>query len=402
MKKIVWLFMFLVAFLNLWFANDYIFFYGNWCAHCAEVEEYFEEHNIYDKYNIISKEIYFDNTNREEFLNYGLKLQISSSHMGVPFLLIDNNWVYDYLLGDKPIVDFFEKKEIDESILLSQNKKNINSEENILIKPDSLEKASYNSDKEIIEEENIIEITKDTWLVNNKSDKKTIKERLWFFWIMLPAAIADSINPCEFAIIVLLLWTLLIRTKNRRKVILTWLSFSFAIFVSYFLMGIGLWSAFSSSSNTSLIKIIAWSLGILVWLANLKDVFWHGKIFVMEVPFSRRPRLQKFVKSITSPIWAFFIWLVVSLFLLPCTSGPYITILTFMSASQIDKLRGMLYLFIYNIFFIIPMVLITVLVCVWESRIENLNNLKDKYNWLIHLIVWLLMLGLWVYVFITL
>jgi len=418
MKKIILSFMFLFAFIGFWFAENYIFFYGNWCAHCAQVEQYFDENDMYSKYNIASKEMYFDNDNREEFLNYWQQLQIPSSNMGVPFLLIDDNWEYNYILGDKPIIDFFEGKNSNDIILASAEKVEIDKDlwntdtkkietkkSEFIEQPIEQEKKeiSYSDlENNMIEEGPMMSIIQDNWSESYEWNKKTIKERIWFFGIMLPAAIADSINPCEFAIIVLLLWTLLLKTKNRRKVILTWLSFSFAIFVSYFLMGIGLRRAFSSATNVNLIKIIAWSLWILVWLANLKDVFWHGKLFVMEVPFSRRPRLQKFVKSITSPIWAFFIWLVVSLFLLPCTSGPYITILTFMSASQVDKLRGMLYLFVYNIFFIVPMILITFLVSFWQSRVEKLNKLKDKYNWLTHLIVWLLMLWLWAYVFITL
>ncbi|MDD3262614.1 MAG: cytochrome c biogenesis CcdA family protein [Candidatus Absconditabacteria bacterium] len=418
MKKIILSFMSLFAFIGFGFTESYIYFYGNGCAHCAQVEQYFDENDMYSKYNIVSKEIYFNNDNREEFLNYGQQLQIPSSSMGVPFLLVDDNGKYDYILGDKPIIDFFEKKNSNDIVLASIEKVEIDKDlGNTDIKHIETQKSEFieqpieQENKEVsysdlennmIEEELMMSTIQDSGSESYEGNKKTTKERLGFFGIMLPAAIADSINPCEFAIIVLLLGSLLVRTKNRRKVILTGLSFSFAIFLSYFLMGIGLRRAFSSATNVNLIKIIAGSLGILVGLANLKDVFWHGKLFVMEVPFSRRPRLQKFVKSITSPIGAFFIGLVVSLFLLPCTSGPYITILTFMSASQVDKLRGMLYLFVYNIFFIVPMILITFLVSFGQSRVEKLNKLKDKYNWLTHLIVGLLMLGLGAYVFITL
>jgi hypothetical protein len=43
-------------------------------------------------------------------------------------------------------------------------------------------------------------------------------------------------------------------------------------------------------------------LGILIGLANIKDYFWYGKGFVMEVPFSWRPTMKKFMSSITSPM----------------------------------------------------------------------------------------------------
>jgi cytochrome c biogenesis protein CcdA len=47
----------------------------------------------------------------------------------------------------------------------------------------------------------------------------------------------------------------------------------------------------------------------------------------MEVPLAWRPAMHKIIKKATSPIGAFIVGFVVSLFLLPCTSGPYITIL---------------------------------------------------------------------------
>ncbi|MDR0861052.1 MAG: hypothetical protein LBO09_09110 [Candidatus Peribacteria bacterium] len=75
------------------------------------------------------------------------------------------------------------------------------------------------------------------------------------------------------------------------------------------------------------LKRIVGIVGLLVGLANLKDYFRYGKGFVMEVPLSRRPAMMKITKSVTSPAGAFVIGVIVSLFLLPCSSGPYLTIL---------------------------------------------------------------------------
>jgi cytochrome c biogenesis protein CcdA len=96
------------------------------------------------------------------------------------------------------------------------------------------------------------------------------------------------------------------------------------------------------------------------------------------------------------------IWFIVSLFLLPCTSGPYITILWYLaSESSSISTRWMIYLIVYNIIFILPMVIITLLVWLWVKSAEELATFRHKNIKLIHLIVWLLMLGLWVYVLLT-
>lgn len=418
MKKI---YLLLLLFLSFWIglSQDYIFFYGNWCTHCAKVEEFFKENEIDNIFSIQRKEIYFNNTNRKEFLEYGEKLWIPSENLWVPLLIVNNENTCSNLIWDQKIINYFNEKIVKVNISKSPDTCTTKELDTGVIKiyDETTMPKHKTTDPIIIKtqepELEIIDITNwsdtiNSWIMveNNtlntkESQKKTFKDRLSFFAIMLLAAISDSINPCEFTIIILLLWTILIKTKSRRRAIFTWLAFSLSIFVSYFLLWLGLWKMFSSTTNTNLIKIIAGSLGILVWLANLKDVFWYGKWFVMEVPFSWRTRLKAFVQSITSPIGAFFIGIIVSLFLLPCTSWPYITILTYLSSESIERIWGLVYLFIYNIFFILPMVVITILVSYWMSDIEKLNILKDKYNRLIHLVVWLLMLGLWAYVFLT-
>jgi cytochrome c biogenesis protein CcdA len=68
------------------------------------------------------------------------------------------------------------------------------------------------------------------------------------------------------------------------------------------------------------LKRIVGIVGLLVGLANLKDYFRYGKGFVMEVPLSRRPLMMKIIKKVVSPAGAFVVGVIVSLFLLPCSS----------------------------------------------------------------------------------
>jgi hypothetical protein len=50
--------------------------------------------------------------------------------------------------------------------------------------------------------------------------KDSLSTRLSFFAIMLPAALADSINPCAFAVMLLLLTTILSKTQDKKKALL--------------------------------------------------------------------------------------------------------------------------------------------------------------------------------------
>ncbi len=240
-----------------------------------------------------------------------------------------------------------------------------------------------------------------TWLENIELDteiKEWIKE--WFLWVMMPAALADSINPCAFAVMLILLAAILKKSKSKKKAMLAGILFALTIFVMYFLMGLGLLNAMASTDNTYVLKLVIWILWVLVWLANLKDYFFPDVWPRMEVPEAWKPNMQKITSSITSPIGAIWIWIIISLFLLPCTSGPYITILGYLSTETVAR-SWYMYLFIYNFIFILPMLVIVILVWTGTEKVEKLARFrKDNVN-LLHLIVWILMLWLGLYVLMT-
>ena len=60
----------------------------------------------------------------------------------------------------------------------------------------------------------------------------------------------------------------------------------------------------------------------------------------MEVPLSWRPKMMKLIQSVISPCGAFVIGILVSLFLLPCSSGPYMVILGLLKSTNIG-LKGL-------------------------------------------------------------
>lgn len=237
-----------------------------------------------------------------------------------------------------------------------------------------------------------------TWELLN-SDISGLSDRLRFLFILVPAALWDSINPCAFAVMFILLSSILQKSGSKNKVLLAWFLFILAVFISYTAMWIGLYHALASSTNTFYLKLTVWIIWILVWLANLKDYFWYGKWFVMEVPFAWRKNMKKILNSIVSPGWAFIVWFIISLFLLPCTSGPYITVLWYLAAeSSTINLWWYIYIIMYNIIFIIPMVIITFIIWFWLKSTWELKEIKELNTERIHLITWLIMLALGLYI----
>jgi len=87
--------------------NKIIYFYGEGCPHCANVEQFLEENNIEEKIQFEKKEIYSSKENANLLLLIAKeKCKLSENEIGVPFLWDKGTC----LMGDEPIIDNFKEK----------------------------------------------------------------------------------------------------------------------------------------------------------------------------------------------------------------------------------------------------------------------------------------------------
>lgn len=86
---------------------------------------------------------------------------------------------------------------------------------------------------------------------------KTLMDRLQFFIFLVPAALGDSINPCAFAVMFILLSSILRQGQSRKRVLFSGFMFIFAVFISYIAIGLGLYQALASASNVYYVKLFA-------------------------------------------------------------------------------------------------------------------------------------------------
>jgi len=328
---------------------DIYLFYGEGCPHCGAVEEYFSENDLYSKYPIQKKEIYSNRENAILFTELLDELDYPRTGRGVPLVIVGDK----VFLGDTPIIAGFESA-ADEYLANYE--------------------VNQNQDNE------------------QSSEGKTQESKLDLtLAAVIAAAAVDAINPCAFAVLIILMSTVL-SAGTGRKALQTGAAFAFSIFISYFLMGLGLYKALSFGNISHIFyEIIGW-LAILLGIFNLKDFFWYGKGFLMEVPQSWRPNMKSLIKSVTSPAGAFAIGFAVSLFLLPCTSGPYIVILGMLSKST-TQMKAVLYLVLYNLIFVSPMFLISYAVYRGYDP-SKAEEIRQKRLRLLHLIAGLIMIGM--------
>lgn len=353
MKKVFFVFVTVFFLLGVWqnvtAAEPQIYlFYGEGCPHCGVVEKYFTENNLYEKYPIQKKEIYFNRENALLFTRLLDERNYPKSGRGVPLAIVGDR----VLLGDTPIINQFEN-------VADEYLANFDPEQN-------------NSD-------------------NQKTDHVDDQKLNLTLPAVIAAAAVDAINPCAFAVLIILMSTVL-TAGTGRKALQTGIAFATSIFISYFLMGLGLYKALSFGNLSHLFyEVIGW-VAILLGIFNLKDYFWYGKGFLMEVPLSWRSTMKRLIKSVTSPTGAFLIGFLVSLFLLPCTSGPYIVILGMLSKSA-TQARAILYLVLYNLIFVLPMLLISY--AVYRGYDPNkAEEIRQRRLRLLHLIAGLIMIGM--------
>lgn len=207
---------------------------------------------------------------------------------------------------------------------------------------------------------------------------------------VLSAALVDAVNPCACAVLILLLGTILVGKKSKKQVIKAGLAFTASTFISYMLMGFGLFYAISIAGIQQYIYMCVSILAIIIGFGNIKDYIWPEKWFHMEVPQSWRPKVQRITSRVTSVPGAFGIGFLVSIFLLPCTSGPYVVIIGMLSKSS-SKFLAIWMLVIYNLIFILPFILITLGVGYGLTTTARIEKLRKKRLREIHLITGIIM-----------
>jgi cytochrome c biogenesis protein CcdA len=216
--------------------------------------------------------------------------------------------------------------------------------------------------------------------------------------VITGAAFVDSINPCAIAVLLILLATL-ISAGDKKKAIKTATAFIAALYLTYFALGVGLIGVLNLSGFASIFHQFIGLLAILIGLFNIKDFFWYGGGgFAMEIPRRWRPKLKEMLTRATTPSAAFIIGVVVTLFELPCTGGPYIFVLGLLSKNMpwVEIVPILLY---YNLVFVLPLIVLSGLIYYGYSSVEGTDAWKEKNIRILHLVAGIIMvvLGIWVY-----
>ncbi len=180
--------------------------------------------------------------------------------------------------------------------------------------------------------------------------------------LLLPAVLltglVDGINPCALAILLFFVSFLFTIRKTRVSVARMGAVYIGAVYVVYFLIGLGLLRASTLLQGHWLGQAGA-ALLILLGLTNLLGAIFPRFPIRLEVPEGSKESLKKWMYRATLPT-TLVLGTLVGLHTFPCSGGPYVAVLGLL-ASQTGFWEGMGYLVLYNLMFVVPLVVVLVL-----------------------------------------
>ncbi len=364
-------------------------FYGAGCPHCSKLRIFMED--IKPKYPsmiVYEHEVYSDVEGRSLFEQMSADFNVSIE--GVPTVFIDGKVIVGFSnsIGESIEQEIIRCLEAD----CGNPAEKEDSSDTIKVVGES--SPSENPEEEAPNDEEqagneIINAPKNETSI--EPAKKEFSQKLTIPIVMAAAAV-DAINPCAFAVLIILM-TAALAIADKKRALKFGLAFTVSIYISYFLLGMGLFSALQAAGISHTFYIIVTILAVIVGFLNIKDYFWYGKGFLMEVPLSWRPAMKKILNSATSPLGAFLVGFAVSLFELPCTGGPYIVILGLL-AKEVTRSVGIYYLLLYNLVFISPLIILSLVIYKGLSTTEQLESIRQEKIKILHLIAGILMLGI--------
>jgi cytochrome c biogenesis protein CcdA len=182
---------------------------------------------------------------------------------------------------------------------------------------------------------------------------------------VLAGGLLDGINPCAFTTLIFMLSALVLAGRGRREVLAIGGFFSLAVFVTYFAVGLGLFTALRAASSFSVVsRVIRWVLvGVLVVFTTLsvRDAVlaYRGRSTEMALQLPRflkrriHASIRGRVRSTALVLSSLALGFLVSIFEFACTGQVYLPTLAYLS--RIGQTRAVFLLAVYNLGFIAPL-----------------------------------------------
>jgi cytochrome c biogenesis protein CcdA/glutaredoxin len=203
-------------------------------------------------------------------------------------------------------------------------------------------------------------------------------------WAVALVALIDGLNPCAFATIIFFVSYLALSQRPRRELLLVGLAFMLGVFVAYFSVGLGAMSLLRLANRVRILAKILYGVFAATCLVfaglSLHDytLARRGKLndMTLRLPDQLRERIKRRIRKTTSQgeqtigssrgLMAFVglsfaSGLFVSLVELACTGQVYLPTISFVVGIPQMRAKATLYLLLYNIIFVLPLLIVLLL-----------------------------------------
>lgn len=174
--------------------------------------------------------------------------------------------------------------------------------------------------------------------------------------LVVVAALIDSLNPCAFSILLLTIAFLFSLGNLRRDVLRIGGAYILGLMLAYLSIGLGIIEAFHLFDTPRFMgKAGAFLLVALGVLSVINALFPRFPVR-LHLPHAIHHKLADLMAKASLP-GAFLLGGLVGICEFPCTGGPYLAILGLLHDTA-TYTQGFLYLLLYNLLFVSPLVLI--------------------------------------------
>ena len=213
--------------------------------------------------------------------------------------------------------------------------------------------------------------------------------------LVIVSALLDSINPCALAVLIFLLLSMS-AAESRQRILLVGATYVLALFLFHVIAGIGIFSVVTFSGFSRGFSLLGAALALLFGIITLIEVLKNKNSYLLAIPASKKQMLEHYIRTASLPA-AFILGILAGLFGFSCTGGIYISILALMS-KNLTLMGGLPYLLLYNLVFILPLVLVVLLVAHGVSP-ERANTWRLEHRRILRLVVGIAMIGLGLIIF---
>ena len=204
------------------------------------------------------------------------------------------------------------------------------------------------------------------------------------------SGLIDGINPCAFATIIFFISYLTLINRKGKELLWVGVMFTLAVFLTYFLIGTGALKIVTSLSILPIVRkifvfVMAAVSAILAFI-SLSDYLKFKKTgqpceATLQLPERMKKMIhstiRKNVKTRNFIIMAAATGFLVSILELACTGQIYLPTLIFISNVPELRTNALLYLLVYNLMFVIPLIMVF-LFTYWGTSSQQWTDFSKK------------------------